>query len=398
MEDRLVIEPITVPFLDTVSGQELETTAFEVQMVNLALILPMKLPFGEIVSRPSGWIMFNGTINGTSFTGYGEGATLQEPLFTDDSGHNIAKNITEIIANLAEHPVTFLNAINRISHYRFTDGGHYPTARLAVEMSLLDIFAKANDLSVKQLIGISQTVSDVPYGFSMGASTKEDLIAQAEKAIEEHATKIKLKISPETHKTVTEVLNELMKKHPNVGYMIDANGTYDPLEAAHIRSIQELDSLGLLMIEEPVSRIGKLRDIPAVRALRDTLPKLETDICLDDCLKTFGDCMLSIEDGLAQIINIKPGRIGSFVKSLLLIDWAKENGGQVMVGGMLEATPGRCMTTLLGAYCLEKGFTIPGDLSLAQERLSDDLVPKDKQMQMNENGNIALPTGKGWGF
>jgi hypothetical protein len=86
------------------------------------------------------------------------------------------------------------------------------------------------------------------------------------------------------------------------------------------------------------------------------------------------------------------------MKSLDLVKFAASHNVQVMVGGMLEGTPGRCMTTLLGAFCLHNGFTVPGDLSLAQARLSDDLVSPDRQLQLNDTGEIVLPRSHGWGF
>ncbi len=375
-----------------------EITDFTAEVVNLGLRDSMQLPFGTVNSRPSGLVRVQAETDGEILDGYGEGATLPEPLFTDDSGHNIAKNAEKLLAPLKGHSVTLMDAVDHIGRFAFKDSGLYPTARLACEMSLIDLHARANGQSVKQMIGIADEITSVPYGFSIGASNKAEAIRLAERAINQKASKIKLKISPESHQAMVETIGHLQHNYPDVGYMIDANGTYDPNDEQHLKHIEEVDALGLLMFEEPVSRVGNTLGLHAMKLLRSKLPTLETPICLDDSLKRFEDCRVAIETGLAQVINIKPGRVGSFIQSLRLIDWVAEQGGQVMVGGMIEATPGRCMTTLLGAYCLSRGFTIPGDLSLAQERLTDDLVDVDKQLRLDENGMIRLPTSYGWGF
>ncbi len=385
--------------LDSLSRQEVRITVANVDLVDLTFNVPMALPFGLISNRPSSWVNISTISNGILYTGYGEGVTLPEPLFTDDSAHNIVKNSGELLSLLSSSDTTSYNELlGLINQHSFSDGGKYPTARLAVEMSILDLLAKTNQTSIRKMIGIPDDITEVPYGKSIGADSAVEMIKQTEDAIAVNATKIKIKVSPKTFSEVVSAITQIRQLFPNMDIMVDANGAFDPSDDADIDKISQLDKLGLIMIEEPTSRVGKVRGIEANYLLRQKLPNLLTPICLDDCLQTLDDCKKVVEDGIAQIINIKPGRLGSFLVCIDLIDWIKDNNAEVMVGGMFEATPGRCMTLLLGAYCLSKGFTIPGDLSLAQERLSSDLVIPEKQLKMSPDGNIKIPDGIGWGF
>jgi O-succinylbenzoate synthase len=180
--------------------------------------------------------------------------------------------------------------------------------------------------------------------------------------------------------------------------MVDANGTFDPTNSDHLSIIEAIDSQELTMFEEPVSRVGQVRGLDAVRLLRKAIPNLKTPICLDDCLTNIDLSTLALDENLADIINIKPGRIGSIMRAIDLAYLCKKKGKQIMVGGMLEATPGRMMTTTLAAYFYTLGFHVPGDLSLAQERLSQDLVTDDQQLKIGPQGGIIIPRSKGWGF
>ncbi|HUC89281.1 MAG TPA: enolase C-terminal domain-like protein [Patescibacteria group bacterium] len=377
----------------------LEVAAAYAQAVELSLTEPMTLSFGTFPSRPSGWLSLVCEVNGESAVGYGEGATLPQPVFTEDCGGNIAGNMSELVHAIVDSPETTVNgALQAIQEHRFADGKHYPTARLATEMAVLDAGTKAYQTSVKELIGVPDGIAEVPYGKSIGGASKSDILRQAEEALGNNARKIKIKVSPGLFGDVMCAIDTLKQEHPGIDIMVDANGGFDPANADHLVMLKGLDGQGLIMIEEPVSRVGSMRGLDAVRALRRSLPHLSTAICLDDCLQTQQDCQTALEEGLAEVINIKPGRIGSFMRSLDLADLAVAKGAEVMVGGMLEGTPGRCMTTLLGAYCLYRGFTVPGDLSLAQERLASDLVNTDKQLKLSPNGGIILPSGLGWGF
>jgi O-succinylbenzoate synthase len=366
--------------------------------IDLELAVPMALSFGTVDSRPSGWVGMTCETSDSSAIGYGEGVTLDEPIFTNDSGKNIKYNMALVLQSLPKVRVPITEIIDRIGAYRFPDNQDYPTARFAVEMAFLDSVTKANLLSVRDLIGVDIGISEVPYGKSIGGTQLANILKQVDEALELNAKKIKLKISPNSFNTIVESINHVRSNRSDVEIMVDANGGFDPNNNDHLRMLSTLNELDLLMVEEPVSRVGQTRGIDSVRLFRKLLPSFTTPVCLDDCLKSFNDCRNVLSDNLADVINIKPGRMGSFLKSVELIDYAANNGGEVMIGGMFEATPGRCMTTILGGYCLTKGFRTPGDLSLAQERLRTDLVDASSQLRLGRNGGISMPVGAGWGF
>lgn len=68
-----------------------EFSYFGSGVVDLRLNDPMKLPFGTFSSPPSGIVEIKIKTSQGVFTGYGEGATLTKPLFTDDSVETIAE-------------------------------------------------------------------------------------------------------------------------------------------------------------------------------------------------------------------------------------------------------------------------------------------------------------------
>ncbi len=378
--------------------EELVIDSFDAGVESIHMRQPMHLAFGDITARPSGVVRLNvSNSEGSRASGLGEGATLPKPLFTDDSGANIAENTRKILASLPSRG-SCVSFIENIQRYTFSDGGKYPTARMAVEMALLDAHSRLCQKPIRDMLGI-KGIKEVPYGKSIGGQQTDEIIDQAEKAIANNAKKIKLKVMPDNFDQALVAINTLADTHADLDLMVDANGGFDVNDVRHLEMIETLDDCDLVMIEEPVSRNGYTKGIEAVYQLRDSLKKLQTPICLDDCLTDYDTCVVAVDEDLADVINIKPGRIGSILLSLSLIDYCSDKNKQVMIGGMFEATPGRCVTTLLGAYCLAKGFRIPGDLSLAQERLAGDISIKSiHQLSYGPNGGILLPTGLGWGY
>jgi len=374
-----------------------EFSYFGSGVVDLRLHSPMKLPFGTFSFRPSGIVEVEIKTPQGVFAGYGEGATLPKPLFTDDSAETIAEAGAFLLGSLRSMRLHSLDdTLSAVQEIEFPNEEKFPTARMMVEMAILDAFAKSQGKSVRDLLGVPEDMMSVPYGKSLGEGDVAGIVTQAKEALDKGASKIKLKISPSSYSQVIGAIQEL-RSMGGFEVMVDANGSFDPENEGDINILRSIDELGLLMIEEPVSRVGSLRGIKAVERLRKRVD-FKTPICLDDCLTDLETTQLAIDNGYADIVNIKPGRVGSIVKSIELNSYCREKGIQVMVGGMLEATPGRCMTVTLAALFHSTGSGIPGDLSLPQERLAQDLVDDRFLLKYNPTGEVELPQGTGWGF
>ncbi len=357
---------------------------------------PVHLPFGEITTRPSVIVTTELETASGRATGMAEGTSLpiQIPLYDDWSG-NLTENVTRLSQELSDtDPQPLRNIFERIA--RAEVGGTYATARYALEASILDAYSRSRNTTVLKLLqpNVSDTLY-VPYGKSITEVDPQVLVQACDDAVRAGASRLKFKISPSSHTAVVSTLITLMRDYPEHAFMVDANGMYDSDNQEHLAMLDELDQMGLMTIEEPVSRVGVLRGLDAHRALQSR-KQFDTPITIDDAIKTLSDAEEALNESLADAVNLKPGRMGSFMSCVRVAEYARKRGKQVMVGGMFEATPGRYATTTLAAYCMGLGFTIPGDLSLPQERLSDDLV--DERLEYDGSGNIVFNPKKGWGY
>lgn len=384
--------------LEQLSAHKFEVERFSAGSVDLKFRSPMLLPFGEISHRPSGVLNIEINIGGKIYAGGGEGATLSSPLFTDDYGIVIGEAIEEIVKDISGKDSSFKETVDMIQSYRFKNGKRFPTARMTVEMALIDALAKSTGQNVAEMLGVVGDDREVPFGKSIGGRTYEETLSEVDRAVDMNAKKVKLKISPSNSDQILKALREIRGRYSDIELMVDANGTFDPSNTDHINVLKQLDQQGLLMIEEPVSRVGEVKGINAVRMLKGKIPEFDTAICLDDCLSDKETTLSALDEDLCDVVNIKPGRIGSIVSSIEIASLCKRMRKEIMVGGMFEATPGRIMTTTLAGYFKTLGFRIPGDLSLAQDRLLEDIVPVKQQLHIGPRGGIVLPNSSGWGF
>jgi O-succinylbenzoate synthase len=163
--------------------------------------------------------------------------------------------------------------------------------------------------------------------------------------------------------------------------MADANSSYTLADAARL---EELDDLGLLMVEQPLA-YDDLREHALLQS------RLKTPVCLDESIVSPGDARLALELDAGRIINIKPGRVGGFANSLAIHDLCAERGVPVWCGGMLEAGVGRAYNLALASL---HNFTLPGDISESRRYWEEDIV--DPEFVMDQ-GMMAVPDGVGMG-
>ena len=88
--------------------------------------------------------------------------------------------------------------------------------------------------------------------------------------------------------------------------------------------------------------------------------KLNTPICLDECIHDLEHARAAVALGACKIINIKLGRVGGHTMVRRIHDLCEKNSIPVWCGGMLESGIGRAHNIALSTL---PNFTLPGDVS-----------------------------------
>ncbi len=177
------------------------------------------------------------------------------------------------------------------------------------------------------------------------------------------------------------MLARVRERFPEAPLMVDANSAYTLND---VPRLEELDGLGLLMIEQPLAHDDYLDHA----WLQD---RMSTPICLDESIRCLGDARLAAHLKACRIINIKPGRVGGFRESLRIHDFCRSAGMPVWCGGMLESGVGRAHNLALASL---PGFTLPGDISASRRYWEQDIVTPEFELS---DGAMQVPEGVGIG-
>ena len=250
-------------------------------------------------------------------------------------------------------------------------------AKAAIETSLLDAQLRHQGISFAKYFG---AVKDrVPAGVSVGImDSLGELMRYVDGYLNEGYLRIKLKIEPgwdyEPVKLVRETYGD------DLLLQVDANTAYtrDDFDL-----LKRLDEFNLLLIEQPIFEEDLLGHAKLAQYI-------ETPVCLDETIISADIARDAIELGAAEIINIKPSRVGGYLESMKIHDVAVANNIPVWCGGMLETGIGRAANLALAAM---PGFTLPGDTSASSRYFETDLT----EPFVLVDGHVSVPTAPGIG-
>src|SRR5271168_2104361 len=236
-------------------------------------------------------------------------------------------------------------------------------AKAALEAAIWDAEAKEKGVPLSKLLG--GTREEISSGVSIGIKeTLDELAAAVRKELAAGYQRIKIKVKP--GKELPQV-KRLREEFPAIKLMVDANSAYRmedwPL-------LKQLESFYLMMIEQPLGWDDLYGHVELQK-------KVDTPICLDECIHTEEDARAAILLGACKIINIKMGRVGGQTVTKRVHELCKQNGMPVWCGGMLEAGIGRAHNIALSTL---PNFTLPGDVSASNRYWKRDIIsPPDRK-------------------
>jgi O-succinylbenzoate synthase len=252
-------------------------------------------------------------------------------------------------------------------------------AKGSLEAAVWDAEARIAHVPLWKLLGGTQ--QEINSGVSIGLKESlEVLVATVKKELEAGYQRIKIKIKPGKD---IELVKRLRQEFPRIKLMVDANSAYRiddwPL-------LKQFEGFYLMMIEQPLGWDDLYGHIELQK-------KLDTPICLDECIHTPEQALAAVTLGACKIINIKLGRVGGYHEAKLVHDICRQHSVPVWCGGMLETGIGRAHNIALSTL---PNFTLPGDVSASKRYWEEDLI--DPEVTVSSRGTIAVPQGPGIGF
>jgi O-succinylbenzoate synthase len=340
--------------------------------VQMKLVVPFETSVERTEIRRI--VLVEAEVNGVS--GWGECVAGETPAYspetTDTAWHVLRDHLWPLLKG--KEFGSAAEVWDLLGHVRGNN-----MAKGALEAAIWDAEARQKGLPLWKLIGGER--EEIASGVSIGIKgSLDELIATVKKELSAGYQRIKIKIKPGID---LEPVKRLRQEFPRIKLMVDANSAYR-LEDWPL--LKQLEGFYLMMIEQPLGWDDLYGHVELQK-------KLETPICLDECIHTEEQARAAIALGACKIINIKLGRVGGFTVARRIHDLCQANGIPVWCGGMLEAGIGRAHNIALSAL---PNFTLPGDVTASKRYWEEDII--DPEVEVSPQGTIRVPTGPGIGY
>jgi len=340
--------------------------------VRMKLVVPFETSVDRIEARRI--VLVEANVDGV--TGWGECVAGESPRYgpetTDTAWHILREHLWPLVKG--EEFTSASEIWGRLAQVR----GHN-MAKASLEAAIWDAEAKQKRIPLSRLLG--GTRGEIACGVSIGIKESlEDLVASVEKELSAGYQRIKIKIKPGKD---LEPVRRLRQDFPLIKLMVDANSAYT-LEDWPL--LKQLEGFYLMMIEQPLGWDDLYGHIELQK-------RLDTPICLDECIHTEEQARAAMELGACKIINIKLGRVGGYTVARRIHDLCQQHGIPVWCGGMLETGIGRAHNIALSTL---PNFTLPGDVAASKRYWEEDII--DPEVTVSRQGTIRVPAGPGIGF
>lgn len=258
-------------------------------------------------------------------------------------------------------------------------------AKAALDFALYDLIGKSLGQPVYNLLG-GRIYKKLKVGWSLYLKNSlSELIEDALMAKEEGFQAVKLKVGSPDPSVDLQNLKEL--RHAlgdDFTIRVDANEAYNFIEALNI--FKKMEEFNIQLIEQPVHR----RDIHSLAQLKQ---KLDTPIMVDESIFDCKDVLNIIENNAADILNIKPQRVGGLHEAVKIANIAAAANIPCFGSGKMS-------TSIGSTACAHFAFSIPnliyeGEFALGVRAICNDLVVEPLAIK---NGFVELGSLPGLGI
>ena len=352
--------------------------AFKIEQITLRRIrMPLVHFFETSFGRTYEREMVIVEVQSGGVSGWGEVTAGENPFYNEewtDAAWLIVRNfVAPRVLNFEFASADDVAA--RSAHIR----GHH-MAQGGLEVAAWDLEARLLGLPLYKHIGAGAR-KEIPCGVSIGIQdTIDQLLAKIETEVNAGYQRIKMKIKPGWD---IDAVGAVRSAFPKIRLMADANSAYTLADADRLK---KLDDFNLMMIEQPLAH-DEIIDHVQLQA------KLQTPICLDECIRSAHQAEQAIRMKACGIINIRLGRVGGFREAKKIHDVAEKHNIPVWCGGMLESGIGRAHNIALSTF---GNFILPGDVSASKRYWARDVI--EPAVEVSPRGTITVREDPGFGY
>lgn len=298
--------------------------------------------------------------------GFGEG--VPRPYVTGETVQTAFESISTLdLARALGRPEDYPAAVERTAALTLPSieadprGMFGNAARAALELAVLDAYGRAFSRSVGDAVRLACRVhgltADRPTRVRYsGAITAESTRGERASAIKMrlygfHQVKLKVGVAGQDDPARLSKARAILGRRMDI--RLDANEAWSPDEL--LEKVEPLRRFRPSAIEQPVAH----EQVGTLGSLRH---RVGVPIMLDESLCGYPDGLRAVQDGTADLFNVRISKCGGIIPTLRLIELARRSGLGVQLGchpgetGLLSAAGRHLASNVLGLRFVEGSY------------------------------------------
>jgi L-alanine-DL-glutamate epimerase-like enolase superfamily enzyme len=289
------------------------------------IIIPFKVKFrhasAERAETSSIWVE---AISTSGIIGYGEscprsyvtGETMASVQHFYSQYQDAICNEISNLSTLRAWVTTHQNALNA-----------NPAGWCAIELAILDLLAKQENKTIEQLLNLPALHDSFQYSAVLGDANTEAFQQNTQQYIQQGFRDFKLKLSGELERDKQKIA--FMRQWENIRVRVDANNLWQSTDEA-IHFLQALD-YPFFAIEEPLQA-------NAYNGLSIIANSLNCKVILDESFLRIEQFNTLQASSQYWLINLRISKMGGLLRSLAIIESARELDIGLIVGAQVGET------------------------------------------------------------
>ncbi|MBI4308650.1 MAG: dipeptide epimerase [Chloroflexi bacterium] len=259
-------------------------------------------------------------------------------------------------------------------------GNNY--VKSAVDIAAYDIAGQALGVPVHTLLGGCYR-DRIPLCRSIGIKGLKEVAGEAVDIVRTGFGMVKLKAGRDPQRDLDAVLAARKAIGDGVPIRVDANAGYTEADVV-LPVLRKMEELGVVIVEQPVSRWDLFGMAKVAAALRAT-------VLADESLYTAEDGANLLRLRAADAFNVKVQRAGGLYEAMKIVALAEASGTPMLVGGTLESGIGAAASVHMGAASRTLAYPCDCRTPLVY---AEDLL--DEPLRI-EQGYVHIPQKPGLG-
>lgn len=256
--------------------------------------------------------------------GFGEAPATA--VITGDTKGSVVTAIRDFIAPaITGMDIEDMDGIMRSMHKCIVKN---TSAKAAVDMAVYDLYAKNLNRPLYKVLGGNKNTIETDITISVNGV--EEMVRDSLRGVEQGFGILKVKVGKAGLKDVERIAAIRRAVGKDVVIRVDANQGWQPKDAVRIIRAMEDKGLDIDLVEQPV-------DAHNFEGMKYVTSNVFTPILADESVFSPQDAVRIIEEGAADLINIKLMKTGGIYEALKICGIAESYGVECMTGCMLES-------------------------------------------------------------